>query len=455
MDMGAAEAPTGNARSSSHPIGTHHRQPSLVIPLESRAVRLALVVATLAGALWAGKAIIGRVVSVHLAEQATTVAELEQALAWDPGNPDLHVRLAAAYQTLIEGPDLGKAQHHLETALRLRPTHGGTWFRLAVLADRRGDQARARQVLETALRYDPHNVLIRWETALLVLRWGERGVALEHLRYVLAADPERREIAFHLARSLLGEGEHVASLLPSDVEPLTELLRVGINRRDLPLARAAWDRRTGLTPPIPSDIQRQYVELLIRQGEAAEARRLWSALIPNGRPPTAQAQPIWNGSFEADKLLGWGFDWQVERVWGVEVNLDRMIAAEGRQSLRLVFTSGPTLDYAGVFQVVPVEPGRAYRLRALAKALGLRTRSGVKLQVVIAEGGQVLGETAAVSDTTPDWVPLEAVVRIPDQVSVVRVRVRREKSLPYDGELKGKVWLDAVSLTPLSPQGRS
>ena len=167
----------------------------------------------------------------------------------------------------------------------------------------------------------------------------------------------------------------------------------------------------------------------------------------NGQP-AASGDAIWNGGFEADSLLGWGFDWQVRRVWGVEVTLDRFVAARGRHSLRLVFNSFPTLDFAGVGQPVAVEPGHEYALRALGKALEFNTRSGLKLQVVTLDGDRVLAETRTVAGTTTDWVPLETRVRIPADLSLVRVRLRREKAPGPEGNLGGKVWIDEVSLTP-------
>jgi len=155
---------------------------------------------------------------------------------------------------------------------------------------------------------------------------------------------------------------------------------------------------------------------------------------------------VWNGGFEADRLLGWGLDWRVERVWGVEVSLDHFVAARGRRSLRLIFNSFPSLDYAGISQLVPVEPGREYRLRALARALDFTTQSGLKLQVTLPKDGHVLAETNAIAGTTADWVPLETRLRIPAEVSLVLLRVRRAPSPRPEGNLGGKVWLDEVSL---------
>ena len=133
----------------------------------------------------------------------------------------------------------------------------------------------------------------------------------------------------------------------------------------------------------------------------------------------------------------------------MEVSLDRFAAASGRQSLHLSFNSFPTLDFYGVYQRVAVEPGSAYHLRALAKALEFTTQSGVKLQVVTPDGEQVLGETAAIAGTTADWVTLEAHVQVPPNITLVVLRVRREPAPGPEGNLGGKVWLDDTTLTPV------
>jgi tetratricopeptide (TPR) repeat protein len=419
----------------------------VLVRLESRRWRAVVLVLVLAGAAWMARMVVSPAIADHLVGRAATATDLERTVAWDPGNPDLRLRLADAYRSAIEGADADKARVHAETALHHRPTHAGTWLRLAYLADREGKPERAHQAIETAVRYDRHSVGLRWEAALLTLRWGDRDAALDHLRYVLAVDPERRDVAFQLARSLLGPGESAASLLPEEPDALIGLLSLAVGDRDLDLARAAWERRARIEPPVPASLQRGYFELLLEKGEGPAARRLWLAMTPGG-VPAESGNAVWNGSFENDRLLGWGFDWQVQRVWGVETRLDRFAAARGRQSLRLSFNSFPTLDFAGVSHLVTVEPGREYRLRALVKAQDFVTRSGLKLQVVKTDGQQVLAETDAVTGTTIDWTPLEAVVRIPPDVSLVRLRLRREKSPAPEGNLGGRVWVDEVSLTP-------
>ena len=429
-------------------LGVRLSHRTVLVRLESRGWRVLAAVLLLAGAASIGKAILDPAIAEQLASGTSTESDLRRALAWDPEDPELHLRLARVLAGSFGG-DLDAAHRHLDTALQLRPTHAGTWLELALLADRRGETERAQVALETALRLDPHNVDLRWDTALVLLRWHEPDAAIEHFRYVIAVDPRRRDAAFQLASALAPPGTSATTLMPTEPQALTELLASAISRGDVPLAGAAWERRAPLAPAIPDGLLRRYLDLLLLDGQGAAARRVWLAMVPG-----AQANPngdvIWNGGFEADRLAGWGLDWQIRRVWGVDVTLDRFNASQGKQSLRLTFNSYPTLDFAGVVQAVPVEPGRQYLLRAKAKALDFSTRSGVKLEVAALDDER-LAETRDVSGTTPDWVVLEARLRVPSDATLVQVRVRREKALEPEGNLGGKVWLDDVSLVPLAP----
>jgi thioredoxin-like negative regulator of GroEL len=188
------------------PTSKHGPKGAIIVCPTSGAYRSLAVLLTIAGAVWLGKVIVTPAAARYLADRATTIPELRRAVAWDPGVPDLHLRLARAYESVLDQVDLDRARLHLESALQRRPTHSPTWLRLALLADRQGHRARARQAADIAVRHAPLDVSIRWEAALLALHWGEQEPALEHLLYVLSGDPARRDIASELVRAVRAHG---------------------------------------------------------------------------------------------------------------------------------------------------------------------------------------------------------------------------------------------------------
>ncbi len=378
---------------------------------------------------------------------ATDRADVEWMVAWDPANPAVQTRLGRTLKESANPEDLARARAHLEAALRLWPSHGFAWLHLADVLDRMGERDRAQRALDMALRLDVHNVALRWEAATLLLQRGDLRGATEHLRYVVAIDPGQRHVAFQLLRHLAGPYASVDELLPADPDALTAIVRAAVREEDPALAQAAWERRVRLSPPLPLDLNKGYLKLLVEQGDGEAAARAWSLVAPSGE--AGNANGVWNGSFEGDPLIGWGLGWRLVRVWGAQVQVDRTMAVHGSQSLRLSFNSFPNLEFRGVYQTVPVRPGRQYRLEAQVRATDFTTRSGLKLQVIVPGDETVIAETGAVSGTTSGWVPLSSRVNVPAGVTLVRIVICREKATEPEGNLGGKVWVDHVLLVPL------
>lgn len=418
------------------------------VRLESEGARwlvLAMVVLAAGALAWS---VVKPGVADWVGRGATDTVGVEWIARWDPSNPAVQTRLGRTLKESANREDLARAQEHLEAALRSWPSHGFAWLYLAEVLDRAGDRERARRALDTALRLDAHNVALRWEAATLLLQWGDRRAATEHLRYVLAVDPGQRQLAFQLLRHLAGPEAAVDQLLPAEADALTNILQAALREEDAALAQAAWERRARLSPPLHPDLHKSYLNLLIRHGDGEAAARAWSLVAPSAESRDA-ANGVWNGSFEGDPLVGWGLGWRLAKVWGAQINIDRLIAAHGSQSLRLSFNTFPNLEFRGVYQTVPVQPGRRYRLEAQVRATDFTTRSGLKLQVIVPGDDTVIAETGTVSGTTSGWVPLSARVAVPSGVSLVKIVVSRDKATAPEGNLGGKVWVDHVSLVPL------
>src|SRR5205809_2348612 len=313
-------------------VATETIDPRLVlVPLESRARRMVVLALTLVIAGW---------LAIQLASPAIAwydgrgdkIPGLERAIAWDPQNADLHIRLGHADADRVPA-DIDRARAQYAEAIRLRPTDSYPRLLQALLSEKQGDRAAARSAIDGAVQLDPHNVSIRWEAALLALGWGDRATALDHFKYVLSVDPEQRDAAFQLAQTLLRPGEDPARLLPTDADALTNVMLPALRQQDMTLAGIAWRQRIQLEPALPDEILKGYIGVTLDQGAGALARAAWLSFVTDGST-TSESNAAWNGGFETERLLGWGLDWRVEKTRGVEVAIDRRVAGAGSRRLR-------------------------------------------------------------------------------------------------------------------------
>ena len=72
------------------------------------------------------------------------------------------------------------------------------------------------------------------------------------------------------------------------------------------------------------------------------------------------------------------FDWQIQKVPGVQVTLDKAAHADGRRSPHLAFDGTANVTEVGVVQTVYLEPGH-YTFRAQVRSDGLTTDQGCRL----------------------------------------------------------------------------
>src|SRR3989442_4027450 len=308
-------------------VATEATDPRLgLVPLESRARRMVVLALTLVIAGW---------LAVQLASPAIAwydgrgdkIPGLERAIAWDPKNADLHIRLGHAYAARVPA-DIDRARAQYAEAIRLRRTDAYPRLLQALLSERQGDGSAARSAIDGAVQLDRHNVSIRWEAALLALGWGERATGLDHFKYVLGVDPAQRDAAFQLARTLLRPGEDPATLLPTDVDGLTNVMMAALRQRDMTLAGIAWRQRIQLEPTLPDDMVKHYVAVTLEQGAGTLARAAWLSFVTDGSP-ASESSAVWNGGFETERLLGWGLDWRLQDTRGVDVASDRFVGAGG------------------------------------------------------------------------------------------------------------------------------
>src|SRR5437016_14534222 len=116
-------------------VGTESTDPRLVlVPLESRTSRMVVLALTVVIAGW---------LAVQLASPAIAwydgrgdkIPGLERAIAWDPQNADLHIRLGHAYAARVPA-DIDRARAQYAEAIRLRRTDSYPRLPQALLSEK-------------------------------------------------------------------------------------------------------------------------------------------------------------------------------------------------------------------------------------------------------------------------------------------------------------------------------
>jgi hypothetical protein len=208
----------------------------------------------------------------------------------------------------------------------------------------------------------------------------------------------------------------------------------------------------GKARTITPELEVRFCQFLIDTGRLSAAKAVWSEYrarqkAAGGNTGLLAGGFLCDGGFE-ERPLGSAFGWRFARNEDVVVERRVESPFSGTYSLRLQFTGSKNVAFSHVSQIVPVEPGRSYRLRFARKSRNLTTDQGVYLAVngFKCEGPAV--KTQPVSGTGPweeEWLELA----VPKACEAIMVQVRRNASLMFDSKISGDYWLDGIEMEPL------
>jgi tetratricopeptide (TPR) repeat protein len=161
------------------------------------------------------------VIEQHLGNRTSSEELLQRVVAEMPDFADAHYRLGI---TLREQHKLAQAQHHLERATALLPSHLEAWKALHSLYEQRGMNAQAATAAQTiAALYEPqYPELVNLANQLLFLGYGMDDLSQGRLRieyYWQALSPmDRNYVAFvHFKRSGRTKFQQDHLLQPTDL----------------------------------------------------------------------------------------------------------------------------------------------------------------------------------------------------------------------------------------------
>ena len=369
--------------------------------------------------------------------------DLQWAVRLQPGNAEYYDRLGSYYALVdVEPPS---AVQFYETAVALNPHRSRYWLDLADASHFAGDETRQQFALERAAAANPHSPDVAWQVANLFSAQNHRGEALKYLRIVLEGSSYLAPSALALAWRINPDVEsNLDQVIPANDKNYTVFLQLLMGRNESFAARKTWEALARLGKPIDRDAAFAYIRYLISQSDVDQARTVWHQLGLLSGLSAYQPTPqnlIVNGDFNLDILNG-GFDWLYQKSNDVSLSLDPTEVFSGRRSLKIKFDSR-SIEDTGIRELVPVQSNTNYNFSAYFKAAGMEGAGGPRI-VLQDVYDQTLYFASDVMKDEDDWTQVNGTFTTGSQSKLLVVRIQR---IPAGRPIRGKIWLDNLTLT--------
>ena len=363
-----------------------------------------------------------------------------------PLNPDSYFRLGLFHQLEFQNIQPLKSLEFFCRAVERNPLELEYWKSLAMIFQRMGEGEAFERALRNATLVFPTGYTARWAVGNLFLQQGDSAKALPHFSYILTHYPDQSGMVYDVWRRIAKDPDFfLENLIPQDPSAYSQYLLYLYQGGDKEEVKKVWQKRASLGYKAKRPESIHHMDYLISHGDLNDAYRIFEAgLREEGLPVPSRENLIVNGGFEADKVLGGGFDWRIEPIRGAEVSFDSTVAREGKRSLKISFNGKENVDFSHVYQFVSLKPNRKYLVRAHLKTKALTTQSGIKLEIVGI--GPVFYRASEPLTGDNDWRELSISFETPQKSQGGVVKIRRERTDKFDRFISGTVWLDNVRI---------
>ena len=392
------------------------------------------------------------------------IRDLRRAIEIDPLNPELHRRLGIYDTFMADPPNAREGLAHLHQATELAPLNALYQSNLGSACEANGDKACADAAFGRLLALDPMMPRYRWAVANYNLRSDRADDALGQFQRLLALDSGREyaERTFDVCLRATGDPETVFNGVLAggrDSELSLAFVRYLSDHDQLDAARRVWTLTVAGSGPFSFSQASDYLAHLLSLNRYEDALGVWRDLQQKGaveRPKDDDPDSlVFNGGFESQPMNA-GFDWHSAELPFLSFSFADPGAYRGSRCLRLDFTVKRNELYQPVYQVVPVEPGREYRLAAYVRSDRISSDTGPELRVFDPLHPENLDVSTETTVGTTPWHPVSVSFRPGADTHFVMLAVRRQRSRDFPTEISGSFWVDAISIKPASQiPGRS
>lgn len=332
--------------------------------------------------------------------------------------------------------DASRAAQYYRESIRRQPLMTNAWIGLAKAEIMLGNEEGARSILKTLAPVISHVSTWKWDELLLGYDLRDERYFADSFNFILQRLPARVSEASYLAVSYWGGWEAVLPHLAP--ESRVVFLRELMKAKQVDAALALWKGMDEGAGGGDKALQLRFCQFLLDNGRVSDAKGVWKNWTGNDR------LGVYDGSFEQEPV-NQGFGWRFGKQDAVTIERTRELPFKGNYCLHVRFRGTQNITFNQVSQIVPVDPGREYRLRFAQKSRSLTTDQGV---FVALSGYRCQGlslQSRPVKGTIP-WTREELQFRVPEACEAVLLQVRRKESLMFDNKISGDYWLDDVEV---------
>ena len=378
---------------------------------------------------------------------------LLRAANLEPTDADYWDRLGLYWKGNFDHRDLSQAIGYYQRATEANPRSDTYWLDLADADEAVGQTERALESFERAQSAHPISSDVAWRYGNFLLRQRNYFDAFAEIRRALVSDPDLTVEAVSECSNVSSDlSRMLAEVLPNQSGYYLTALDYFLAQHQTDAALTVWDQLLALKQTANMAQAVPLIDELIREQRVEDALAVWrKALGATGWPTDegSNSSLVFNGGFEHDLLNG-AFDWREDPVSGATFSFDRDVVHVGGRALRIAFDGSANLDFQNVWQFAPVEPRHHYHFAAYLRLDGISTDSGIRFSIYDAL------HPAALQILSPDlvgshpWSLVEADLVTGPETHLLTIALRRVPTFKFDNKLSGTVWVDDVSLVPVS-----
>ena len=392
---------------------------------------------------------------VWVAEQWNESSDPKKWLAaaqLEPGNAQYSEQLGLYSELNLEQRDQSKAADYLRRAAQIDPLSERPWLELAALDEERGDFSAANRAYEMAQSDFPISPDVAWRYGSFLLRHGDLSAGFAALRRAIDNDPSLEANALAESWAVDPSADSIAdAILPQKPAYYVRAIRYFLLQKQTGAALVMWTRLLKLNQPITMKDAIDLSDHLLNEGRISEAHQVWQeALRRSAWPEDASGTSVlFNGGFEHDFLNG-GFDWRELPYNGAFYDFDGSVLHSGHQSLRITFDGTANVNFQHVFQYVCVASHQRYRFLAYLRTEGIPDRNEIQFDIFDPRRSEKLQVLTPALTGTNDWTPVRVDFESGADTQMLEILLRGARNPAFENPLRGIVWVDDVSLTPMT-----